>query len=322
MARRTAIRQSIVAHGDAYARIAVAELDFTAIQTAFDQGRTAYASLNYSQAVESYTQALDALYTNLTSILLHRAAAYEMQHIYERVLDDCDRADGYQSRSSSSGTPDVYFFRANAHVLQGDLKQGALVYRKGFETFPACTELGKKFNQLMAEMETRNKWLTFVLPYEIIAKILSMLTMKERIRFASTCRFWNEFIMREWHGMWQTIDTTKRDNMPRCSSTIPSFIRAIQPQQVRNLVLDMNDSLDEVEEYESEEDKEVTVYYRSKLILEAMLQGRWSKLESLVAQKLYVLLKTIVPIFASSATTHRRLIHNDHKLHQLIDFKS
>ncbi|KAI8139968.1 hypothetical protein BJV82DRAFT_232973 [Fennellomyces sp. T-0311] len=258
---------AIAIHGEAYLLQTRTKLDFGATESAFEQGRTAYATRDYTQAIQHYTRAVLALQSDLLSVIfLHRAAAYEMEKDYERSLQDCDCA----NPTDDSPVPDPYFQRANALLFQNKLWEAALTYVKGADmvpsTCPQRAELVKKRDQLMSVLERGTyqkgsfgntqqplqlpvpKLPTTVglpsqgrigsLPSEVITLILSHMSVKSRVRLAMTCRYWHEFILCEWAEMWSTVDLTTND-LPIRSSAIQQFLRAVSPHQVRKLKLNL-----------------------------------------------------------------------------------
>ena len=63
------------------------------IQTAFERGKHDIVTQDYRQAVDSCSQALDHLQTNILPILLlHRTITHEKQANHDCALKDCDES--------------------------------------------------------------------------------------------------------------------------------------------------------------------------------------------------------------------------------------
>ena len=62
-------------------------------------------------------------------------------------------------------------------------------------------EFATRYSDIVNELNQRKQWLTQLLSHEVLSRILSLLSGKGRGQFALTCRFWNKFILQEWHEM-------------------------------------------------------------------------------------------------------------------------
>ncbi|KAI8139987.1 hypothetical protein BJV82DRAFT_624677 [Fennellomyces sp. T-0311] len=227
--------------GDAFPLLTVRALDATATYDVFERGKHAYALKNYTEAAALFTLALQTLQSDLLSvILLHRAAAYEMEQKYDLAVIDCHRA----IPDEPSPRADAYFAKANALLLQNDLNGAFRVYEKGTKCVPQSStqhaELVTRRDQLLVELDKQNRWMARRLPLELVYNVLSYLPMRSRAQLASTCRFWHNIVLRNWADMWATIDVTTKD-VPKYSRGMDRFLQAVSPDQVSTVKLDLYD---------------------------------------------------------------------------------
>ncbi|KAI8145986.1 hypothetical protein BJV82DRAFT_666536 [Fennellomyces sp. T-0311] len=226
--------------GDAFRELSVTALNFTATNDAFEQAKHAYATGDYDQAVKLYTSALEALQTDLTSVIhVHRAAAYEMQDKFEQAAQDGLDANPHNTASQ----PDPYLTLGSALFLHGQLRESAATYKIGVNVVPKMHPqhgaLVKKYQQTLAFIEKQNQLMAQLLPFEVISNILAKLSIKDRARVGMTCRFWNKYIFEKWPYMWETINTfTDLSGYPRRGA---GLIDAIRGDQVRNLCAQFDD---------------------------------------------------------------------------------
>ncbi|KAI8141078.1 hypothetical protein BJV82DRAFT_187824 [Fennellomyces sp. T-0311] len=270
--------QAIVTHGDTHLSLTCRNLDLTTTQEAFDNGNHAYAADDYTGAIDSYTQALNILRAKIASvILLHRAAAYEMEHDYTSALRDGSQA----NPNDNSPEPDPYIAKGNALTFQNNLKSAALVLKKGIDnvdaTHPGYPRLVKRHKQLLDEMDRRNRWMMNILPYEVISRILANLSFDDRHRLSQTCCFWRSFMLREWSPMWSTIDASE---MPTPVHKTDRLLDMVPSDSVKRVKLD---SITEtifiiVEGNMQRIDSSDTVSGR---ILKTMMEQKWNHIESL-----------------------------------------
>ncbi|KAI8139368.1 hypothetical protein BJV82DRAFT_672648 [Fennellomyces sp. T-0311] len=228
--------------GDAFRWLTVTTLNFATMNDAFEQGKHAFETHDYHQAVEHYTSALKALQQDLAAaIFVHRAVAYEMQGKYESAVDDGRAANPYQRATRA----DPYLTLGNALFLSNQLRESAAVYKHGAEIVPeTCSRhdtLITKHRQVQNAMEKQNQFIYRLLPFEVLSRILSMLSIKDRATLAITCRFWNNYIFKKWSYMWETIDTRK--DLPDYPEKGAALIEAIHGDQVRNLTVEFEDPM-------------------------------------------------------------------------------
>ncbi|KAI8138405.1 hypothetical protein BJV82DRAFT_296854 [Fennellomyces sp. T-0311] len=259
--------QPLVANGDAYSQLTLTHLsDVGTVSNTFAQGKQNYANKNYDEAVKSFNRAIEILEQDLSIVLLHRAATLEMKHDYEGVIEDSSRV----NPDSKSAVPDPYVTAAHALLLQNRLPEAAAHLRAGIAAVPTtCIQhqtLVHLNNRVVTEMDARNQWMMKLLPTEILDRILSLLPTKTHINLASTCRFWNSFMLRDWPGMWSTIDATTDDDLPEHDSMLQRVLEALPPSKVRRVKLSMNF---------------MVFSGRSVALLTIMQRQRWNKIEYL-----------------------------------------
>ncbi|KAI9258868.1 hypothetical protein BDA99DRAFT_103289 [Phascolomyces articulosus] len=223
---------------DSHSYLTLNHLDLTATRNAFDQGKRAFASEDYSQAIRSYTDALNHLYADLEStILLHRAVANEKLRNYDQALEDCAKTNPKNDKAG------VYWITSNILLKQGKLEQAGLVYKEALNNIPkdAFPEHKKQFDRMyhavVAEQVHHNQWLTRTVPYEVLSAILTLLPWSARGQLAFTCRFWYNFVLKEWPEMWSCIDTVYM--MPRHPRAIHQLLGKVQPEQVRKVKINL-----------------------------------------------------------------------------------
>ncbi|KAI9276871.1 hypothetical protein BDA99DRAFT_567774 [Phascolomyces articulosus] len=263
---------SLVQSGDAYSSLTVTNLDLKATQIAFEQGKQAYATQNYSNAVNLFSEAIASLQADLAVILLHRAAAHEMQENYNQAVDDGHCAESFGGKVTL--WPDPYVTQGNALLLQCKLNQAATIFKKGAHQVPSMhprhTQLANQYHQIMHIIDQHNQWLVQLLPYEVLSSILSHLSIKDRGRLALTCRFWFDYILRNWTDMWSCINVTK--DLRTCRG-FHSLLRLIPGDKVKHVVLHM------VQSYPRHIDDNLG--YNSMMVLKTMRERQWNQVEYL-----------------------------------------
>ncbi|KAI9493953.1 hypothetical protein BDB00DRAFT_938714 [Zychaea mexicana] len=247
----------LASQGESHSLLTVTELDLTATQHAFEQGKQAYAAQNYDQAVELYTRALKSLQTDLESvILLHRATAWEKQNNYQRTVEDAELANPNESLTR----PDPYFVRANALFFQTKLIEATRAYEKGLEMVldkysSERAILTDKFQQLTALIPQRNQWMIQLLPFEVLSRIFMYMDISGRVRFALTCRFWHNLNLHQRPALCHTL------NIKEIAKASP-FLAAIPPNVPKRI------------------NSELTGFGSSRAIKTVYEQG-WNALESI-----------------------------------------
>ncbi|KAI8137131.1 hypothetical protein BJV82DRAFT_363886 [Fennellomyces sp. T-0311] len=227
-----------LAPGESYSQITKTRLDLTITQSTFDQGKRAFNQEQYDQAIDYYTQALQALHKHVVSIiLLHRAAAYEMDSKFDEAKQDCE----YALTHAKATCPDVYFSYGSACYFTDHWDAALAAYREGIANvprdIPQHTALVQKHDRLAKQVDQRNQKLVRKLPFEVIHNILSRVSMVDRMQFAQTCRFWNRWLMHEYPYMWYEINGT---DLTKPMNTTIDWI----PQHcVKNVVLDLTPSI-------------------------------------------------------------------------------
>ena len=199
--------QLLVGHGEAYSNLTVTGLSNpTAASNNFEGGKKAYADKRYDKAIQSYTRTINILQRDLETALLHRAIAFEMKKRDKNAIQDTLRA----NPTNKATIPDPYLTMANTLVLQDKLHEAASHLTNGLAVVPAdqgqSESLSHLYQRVMSEIDRRNRWITTILPPEILDNILSLLPIKACLQLSFTCRYWNKYIMREWEGMWVTMD--------------------------------------------------------------------------------------------------------------------
>ena len=130
--------QTIVAHGTAYNLYTQTELNVDSIQAAFNRGKSLYTSRNYAQAIASYTNALKIIQTELTStILLHRAAAHEMQHNYRLALQNSQDANPNNDNTTPMHITRLvprFYYKTNSKKLLKYFTRGSRTHQNIRET--------------------------------------------------------------------------------------------------------------------------------------------------------------------------------------------
>ncbi|KAI8141687.1 hypothetical protein BJV82DRAFT_714896 [Fennellomyces sp. T-0311] len=255
----------LVAHGDTYSRLTMTCLSGPNVASDFfEQGKHAYGSKNYDIAVDSFTRAIEILQQDLSIALLHRAAALEMKHDYDGVMRDSLQA----NPNNKSTVPDPYFTAANSLLLQDRLREAANHLHTGINIVPStCMQhpaLVQQYQRVATEMDARNQWMANLLPYEILNRVLSLLSPRSCIRLASTCRFWNTYILRKWPGMWSRIDATLHGgDLPDDETVIRRVLMSIPASNVQSVLLNLKDGYDG---------------RKSRMVLGAIIQQRWDKI--------------------------------------------
>ncbi|KAI8136669.1 hypothetical protein BJV82DRAFT_675787 [Fennellomyces sp. T-0311] len=232
----------LVKPGDTHSILTVTALKFGTVNEAFEEGKRAYAVQKYDDAVKHYTCALEALQTDLSSVIyVHRAAAYEMQSKY-----DLAAADGQEANPHNNAVcPDPYFAQANALYLNDQMHDAEIVFQRGAElvpkTFPQQNMLAVKYAQVSALKNNQNQHLSQLLPYEVLSRILSQLSIMDRAHLGMTCRFWNDYMFRKWPHMWHTVNLQKDFPGMGIDFVAETYLEAIDGTQVRELHLEFPD---------------------------------------------------------------------------------
>ncbi|KAI7857734.1 hypothetical protein BDC45DRAFT_554798 [Circinella umbellata] len=263
--------------------LTLTHLNLSAINSAFNQGKRAFASHNYRQAIQSYTIALNLLYEDLEStILLHRAVAKEKLYNYQSALDDCIKI---KDRARHKN-PDVYWATANILLGQGKLKQAAAIYKKGSDNLSGHhkKQFEKRYHDAVAAQIDHNQWLARLLPYEVLTSILLLLPWSSRGQLALTCRFWYKYILKEWSEMWSCIDSVHM--MPHHPRAIYQLLDLVQSHQVRKVKINLCGLYLRADKEEDNEtiSKRPQLYGMgdlSQLILKTILNQNWNKIKYL-----------------------------------------
>ncbi|KAI9276870.1 hypothetical protein BDA99DRAFT_120330 [Phascolomyces articulosus] len=220
--------------------LTLTHLDITTTQRAFEQGKQAYASQNYSQAIDLYTHALDLLQSELESvILLHRATAHEKRKEYHRAADDAKRANPYNNLTR----PDPYLVGANIFLLQKRWHEAANVYKRGAilvpNTYRERSVLTDNYQHLTMVIHKNNQWIAEVLPYEVVSQILSYMSTTDCVRLASTCHFWRNFILQQQgsSSLWYTLHIAEM----MTKTAIGPFLYSIPADKPRMITLKRTD---------------------------------------------------------------------------------
>ncbi|KAI7853638.1 hypothetical protein BDC45DRAFT_510734 [Circinella umbellata] len=263
----------LVKPGDAYSSFTKINLDLNAIQVAFERGKQAYATQNYNDAVNLFSEAITKLQFDLSVILLHRAATYEAQEDYDRAVKDGQQAELLGGKMALR--PDPYVTQANALLLQGNnLCRAATIFKKAATNVPVTNpqhcQLTTQYQQIMNTIDQHNQWLVQLLPYEVLSSILSYLSLKERGKLALTCKFWFDYILHDWADMWDCINVTQ--DLRTCRG-FHSLLESIPGNKVKRVVLHM------VQSYPRHMDDNLG--YNSMMVLKTMRERQWNQVETL-----------------------------------------
>ena len=263
----------LVKPGDAYSSLTKINLDINATQVAFERGKQAYATQNYDDAVNLFSEAITNLQSDLSVILLHRAAAYEAQEDYYHTVDDGQQAESLGGKVALR--PDPYVTQANALLLQeNNLNQAAIIFKKAAANVPSTDpqhpQLINQYQQIMNTIDLHNQWLVQLLPYEVLSSILSYLSLKERGKLALTCKFWFDYILHNWADMWNCINVTQ--DLRTCRG-FHSLLETIPGNKVKHVVLHM------VQSYPRHMDDNLG--YNSMMVLKTMRERQWNQVETL-----------------------------------------
>ncbi|KAI9250886.1 hypothetical protein BDA99DRAFT_575248 [Phascolomyces articulosus] len=281
---------------DPWSHFTSTHLDLTTTQNAFEQGRHAYSTQNYAQAMDFYTQALDALHHNVESIiLLHRAVVYEKLHKYQEAMDDCMQVEvninnnNQRQQQVHQHCPDLYWMKACIFIRYSELFEAACTYKKGSDTLSIQTFLDQKkqlhnqYDRVMKEIEYQNHWLMRRLPYEIVSNILSFMSWETQGQLALTCWFWYKFILQAWPGLGSHIDAT----IGHRSRLLCQFVQRLPPHHAKTLKLelcDMDDfsffrfhdiNLPQITWHESDSNS------NSNIVFKNLIEHGWNKIETL-----------------------------------------
>ncbi|KAI8148268.1 hypothetical protein BJV82DRAFT_663650 [Fennellomyces sp. T-0311] len=274
--------QAIVAHGNAYTSLTQNHLDLSAVQESFDQAKAAYAAQQYRTAIKSYTNAMNILQKiAMPTLLLHRAAAYEMEHDYDLALNDCQAAN---KSDHIKMLPDAYLGAASALIFQNKLSEAAQMYEKGINSVPETdcrrVELVKRRDQVVTELDNRNQWLVQVLPLEVLHRILSLVTVKDRTRLSQTCRYWHMFMLHQWPEMWSELDATEIGFMIK-NPAVRQFLQSKAQAKVKKIKLNMAvyDARTAMED--NDRDVQALARWPSRTVIHFMLRQNWNQIESL-----------------------------------------
>ena len=276
---------ALVNPGDTHSMLTVRALNVNTVNKAFANGKLAFAERKFDDAAVHYTRALEALQADLSAtILVHRAAAYEMQGRYDLAAEDGRAA----NPDNNTANPDPYFARANALFLNKQYKESAEAYKSGAEAVPQANPkrniLSTRHVQVVAFGENQNQRLAQCLPYEVLSCILLQLSPLDLARLGLTCRFWMDFIFRKWPHMFHRI---KLEDLPNSftweQNRKPKYLRAIRGDQVRDLYMEFLHP----DDHRSDSRDEDKWYYRKNnpldsgsILLRYMDRG-WNGVESL-----------------------------------------
>ncbi|KAI8139967.1 hypothetical protein BJV82DRAFT_672067 [Fennellomyces sp. T-0311] len=251
--------------GDAFSRLTATTLDTISACTAFDEGKRAYAAHDYNEAIQFYTHALEALQSDLLSAIYCIAPPH------------------------MKWTRNAYFIQANALLLQNKVSDAARVYEKGAQCVPeTCSQhqvLVARRDELFKEIGSRNESIAVRIPLEVVCKILSYLPMDSRFQLASTCRYWYNFLLHDWNGMWSIIDAAA-DYVPKGYPAICCFLQAVSPNHVEEVILDISEMYDVMPTLNTDHPKEQASVDRSQYIAAAMIQSNWNNIRSLTIKHL------------------------------------
>ncbi|KAI9268286.1 hypothetical protein BDA99DRAFT_570792 [Phascolomyces articulosus] len=199
--------------GEAYTYYSKTQLELETTLQDFYAGKQAYAYGDYDRSIASYSHVIDQLQSSLSTVLLHRAAAYEQQNKHTMALQDTHAA----NPEKNTTCPDAYHASASAYYLLGQPRDALVIYRQGKEAVPldhpARHHLDKKLDILMDVINKQNQLWAKLLPTEVMFSILYQLPIQSRLMLAFTCRFWKEYIMYQLHltNPWHIVQYTEKD---------------------------------------------------------------------------------------------------------------
>ncbi|KAI9276917.1 hypothetical protein BDA99DRAFT_121311 [Phascolomyces articulosus] len=256
-----------ICHGDAYKTLTQTQFrDCSVIKESFEQGKKAFAAKNYKWAVNSFTQTIESLASNLSMVLMHRAAAFEMQQKYESAFNDGQRAIYNIANSSTlniysdthhATLRDAFITTSNALIHQNLLKEAALQYRQAIEILPMVSpyflELSLRHRQVTAEIANRNKWLNRYLPREVVFRIVSFLPLEDRGQLAMTCRFWYDLVLSQSSDMWRLMDVTD-PKFPGKLASIQKLLRSVVPNRIGKVKLYLENKREDIRMVTEEDD--------------------------------------------------------------------
>ncbi|KAG2228220.1 hypothetical protein INT45_011012 [Circinella minor] len=294
---------SFISHGDAYKTLTQTQFrDCSIARESFENGKEAYAAHNYTKAIESYTRTIESLTSNLSMVLMHRAAAFEMKNKYDLAFLDGQRAINNinitniaNDSDNISSVRDAYVTTSNVLIHKNQLKEAASKYQQALEIIPSTSthhlELVQRHRQVTIEIQNRNIWLIQYLPHEVISRIISFLSFSERGQLALTCRFWCNFILDQYSDMWRTIDPMD-PKFPTQLTSIQRSLRSVVPHRVGKVKLylenkrnattrrDAQNSYNNVEMLTNDDDynKQCNVEYRSKMIFSTIFERNWNSI--------------------------------------------
>ncbi|KAI9274506.1 hypothetical protein BDA99DRAFT_497720 [Phascolomyces articulosus] len=207
-----------------------------------DTGKLALYENRYQDAIACFDDALGNIKSHLLStISLYRAAAFELAGHYQLAYNDACSAIQYANHASAEG----YLCAGKLLLLQDNLREAALNYHRGVthvpRSNPSHSALVNMQQTVAAEIDRRNTW---KLPYDVVSHIISLLSLKDRVHFAATSKFWRNYIFKS-AAMWHTLDIS-----PKLSTySTNQLMMAATKQHVRKLKLYSKEALNLVAKY-------------------------------------------------------------------------
>ncbi|KAI9498196.1 hypothetical protein BDB00DRAFT_801555 [Zychaea mexicana] len=202
------------------------DLDFAELQKLFKNGVTELTMLRGDEAVNSFNSAIQEIRTNfLATIFLHRAAAHETQGKLELALQDSLGAIKHAPQSS-----DGYIYAFNLHLRLKHLREALLVVERGLVRVaisdPRYAAFAYLKSAVLAEIDHHN---TLSLPYDVVSDIMQRLSFPDRVRLASTCKYWKRMLYDSPPVMWRDLDIRS----PMSPVQFRSILSHVKSQYVR-----------------------------------------------------------------------------------------
>ncbi|KAI7886271.1 hypothetical protein K492DRAFT_190238 [Lichtheimia hyalospora FSU 10163] len=200
-------------------------------------------TMNHEGALATVNAMLALVKSNITATSLERSLARAMNGDINYSLMEIEMMLRHRPT-----LVDAYIYAIRIACLY-DLRKAWLYYLQGKDKLPrdvpewdAFTRVG---NALSARIATRNGW---KLPYDVIATIIELLSLKDRINFSRTCTYWKDFIF-TCPQAWKRLDLHTNAAVKGCtwlkkhSTAMQPYMRHIcvrDKEALFEFVLDLN----------------------------------------------------------------------------------
>ncbi|KAG2224947.1 hypothetical protein INT45_010896 [Circinella minor] len=222
------------------------QLHCNSFQQCYENAQLQFTQGHLQEAELSLTNAADAINYTMSMVLLNRATIRGMQGNIDGALKDA-----YKIIDITPLLPEAYLCAGALLTFDQRLTDALRLYQAGIQKITSFVrsnknnnnydekkllELCQTMNDLQLEVDTINGHIFKKLPQEIMSRIIKMLSYRERLLCAATCRRWRSQLYNSLtKTMWHNLDFVESLDLETLNLQLAHVMD--HPEHIRRILL-------------------------------------------------------------------------------------